>query len=51
MLRILTVDDESPARDELNYLLSLESDVEVVGEADSGAADASIFKRSFPFET
>ena len=38
MLRILTVDDESPARDELNYLLSLESDVEVVGEADSGAA-------------
>ncbi len=38
MLRILTVDDESPARDELNYLLSLESDVQVVGEADSGAA-------------
>lgn len=37
MLRILTVDDESPARDELNYLLSLESDVQVVGEAGSGA--------------
>lgn len=38
MLRILIVDDESPARDELNYLLSLESDVKVVGEADSGTA-------------
>ena len=38
VLRILSVDDESPARDELNYLLSLEIGVEVVGEADSGAA-------------
>lgn len=38
MLRVLSVDDESPARDELNYLLSLESEVEVVGEADSGTA-------------
>lgn len=38
MLRILSVDDESPARDELTYLLSLESEAEVVGEADSGTA-------------
>ncbi|WP_378956575.1 LytR/AlgR family response regulator transcription factor [Pelosinus sp. sgz500959] len=38
MLRILSVDDESPARDELKYLLSLENEVEVIGEADSGAA-------------
>lgn len=38
MLSILIVDDESPARDELKYLLSLECDVEIVGEADSGAA-------------
>ena len=38
VLRILIVDDESPARDELNYLLSLESEVQIVGEADSGAA-------------
>ena len=37
MLHILTVDDESPARDELKYLLSLESQIKVVGEADSGA--------------
>jgi len=37
MLSILSVDDESPARDELKYLLSLESDIEIVGEADSGA--------------
>jgi len=38
MLRVLSVDDESPARDELKYLLSLERDVIVVGVADSGAA-------------
>lgn len=38
MLRVLSVDDESPARDELTYLLSLESDIIVVGGADSGAA-------------
>lgn len=36
MLSILSVDDESPARDELRYLLSLESEIEIVGEADSG---------------
>ncbi len=38
MLSIVIVDDESPARDELKYLLSLENEVEIVGEADSGAA-------------
>jgi DNA-binding LytR/AlgR family response regulator len=38
VLSIITVDDESPARDELKYLLSLESELEMVGEADSGAA-------------
>lgn len=37
MLNILSVDDESPARDELKYLLSLEKDTNLVGEADSGA--------------
>lgn len=37
-LKALVVDDEKPARDELTYLLSVESDVEVVGQADSGAA-------------
>ena len=38
VLSILIVDDENPARDELTYLLSLENEVEIVGEADSGAA-------------
>ena len=42
VLRVLSVDDESPARDELKYLLSLESDITVVGEADSGAAAISM---------
>lgn len=37
MLHVLSVDDESPARDELKYLLSLETHIKVVGEADSGA--------------
>jgi len=42
VLRVLSVDDESPARDELKYLLSLESSVTVIGEADSGAAAISM---------
>lgn len=36
VLNILIVDDESPARDELTYLLSLEQGVNLVGAADSG---------------
>lgn len=36
VLNILSVDDESPARDELTYLLSLEEGINVVGGADSG---------------
>ncbi len=38
IIKALVVDDEKPARDELCYLLSIESDLEVVGQADSGAA-------------
>ncbi len=41
MVSILIVDDETPARDELRYLLSLEQGIEIVGEADSGAAAIS----------
>lgn len=37
MLNILIVDDENPARDELKYLLALEKDTNLVGEADSGS--------------
>src|SRR4051795_10794987 len=36
MIRALLVDDESPARSELRYLLAKHEDVEVVGEAASG---------------
>lgn len=45
MLSILIVDDEQPARDELKYLLSLEEDVKIVGEADSGAAAIGLAAR------
>lgn len=38
MLRVIIVDDEAPARDELKYLLSREEALTVVGEADSGPA-------------
>jgi len=36
--KALIVDDEKPARDELNYLLSTENAIQVIGQADSGAA-------------
>ena len=38
MLKVLLVDDEPPARDELRYLLSQAGNIEIVGEADSGPA-------------
>lgn len=37
MLKILLVDDEAPARDELRYLLSFTSEIQIVGEADNAA--------------
>lgn len=37
MLKSLIVDDESPARDELRYLLSFNPEISVVGEADNAA--------------
>jgi DNA-binding LytR/AlgR family response regulator len=42
VLSIVIVDDENPARDELKYLLSLENEVEIIGEADSGAAGIAL---------
>lgn len=42
VLNVLVVDDESPARDELKYLLSSENDVTVVGEGDSGTQAISL---------
>ncbi|WP_223226178.1 LytTR family DNA-binding domain-containing protein [Sporomusa sp. GT1] len=37
MLKVLIVDDELPAREELRYLLSLKPEIEIAGEADNGA--------------
>ena len=37
MLKILIVDDEVPARDELRYLLSFIPDINIVGEAENAA--------------
>jgi len=37
VLKILIIDDELPARDELRYLVSQEPDTEVVGDADNVA--------------
>jgi DNA-binding LytR/AlgR family response regulator len=37
VIRVLLVDDEGPARSELRYLLAAHRDVQVVGEAASGA--------------
>lgn len=37
MLKILIVDDEVPARDELRYLLDSTPDIQIVGEADNAA--------------
>jgi DNA-binding LytR/AlgR family response regulator len=45
-IRALLVDDEAPARSELRYLLAEHGDVEVVGEAASGA-EALAFDGSF----
>lgn len=48
MLKALVVDDEKPARDELSYLLSLEQALEVVGQADSGAAAITLAAKLKP---
>ena len=42
MIRALLVDDESPARSELRYLLAGHGDVEVVGEAGSASEALSL---------
>ncbi|VBB05952.1 Hypothetical protein LUCI_1163 [Lucifera butyrica] len=48
MLRSVVVDDETPARDELKYLLSLEAGIELAGEADSGPAAIELIPRIKP---
>ena len=45
MIRALLVDDEAPARSELRYLLAAHPDVQVVGEAASGAEALELARR------
>ena len=49
MIRALLVDDESPARSELRYLLAKHEDVEVVGEAAS-AQEALTLARDLRYD-
>src|SRR4051794_41386312 len=49
MIRALLVDDESPARSELRYLLAEHDDVEVVGEAAS-AQEALTLARDLRYD-
>jgi two-component system, LytTR family, response regulator len=44
-LRALIVDDEKPARDKIRYFLELDSDIEIIGECESGQ-DALPFIRA-----
>lgn len=48
MMRVLVVDDEAPARKRLRMLLREASDVEVVGEAESGAAAVDAIRELSP---
>lgn len=47
-IRCIIVDDEAPARDELRYLLSPYSDIEVIGEADSAVKAISMIRNTEP---
>ncbi|HWR42843.1 LytTR family DNA-binding domain-containing protein [Sporomusa sp.] len=48
MLKAIIVDDEMPARDELKFLLSQLSGIEVIGEADSGPAAVGLAAQYCP---
>ncbi|GAB6179521.1 LytTR family DNA-binding domain-containing protein [Desulfotomaculum defluvii] len=48
MIRVVVVDDEAPARDELIYLLKQHVDIEVVGEADDVQSALQVIKKERP---
>jgi len=48
VIRTLIAEDEAPARRKIRSLLSRESDVDVVGEADDGAAAVRLIRSSRP---
>ncbi len=47
-LRILLVDDHPAVRHGLRVLLGMETDMEIVGEAENGAAAVKLAKKSLP---
>lgn len=47
-IRCVIVDDEQPARDELRYLLSRYSDIDIVGETDSAGKAVSLIRDAMP---
>ncbi|MTI82285.1 MAG: response regulator transcription factor [Firmicutes bacterium] len=47
-MRVIVVDDEAPARDELTYLLKQHSMVDVVGECDDGDSAIQLCRRERP---
>ena len=48
MIRAVLVDDEPPARRKLRHLLSSETDIEIAGEAGSGAEAVNLLNRLQP---
>lgn len=47
-IRCIIVDDEQPARDELRYLLSSFTDIEIIGDVDSGGKALSLIEKTSP---
>ena len=47
-LRVMTVDDHPIFRDGLSAMLAMHTDLELVGEADNGAAAVEMFRRCSP---
>lgn len=48
VLKVIVVDDELPARDELKYLLSAISDIDIIGETDNGPAAIALAASQSP---
>lgn len=48
MIRTILIDDESPARDELRYLLKRYSSIKIVGEADNATEAIDLITKTLP---
>ena len=47
-LRTLIVDDEKPARDKIRFFLDLDSEIEVIGECETGSDALAFIRRHHP---